>query len=121
MFLATSNKSKRLLQLSYIGKVDVEELQRGIGEANGLLADLPAGLKILVDLSHLEFMDIACAEILGKMMEVVEAHGVELIVRVIPDPTKDIGFNIISTFHYQHRPRTAICKTMAEAASLLAI
>ena len=120
MFLATVNKSKRLLHLSYFGNVNAEELQQGGKEVVALLAELPAGLKILVDLERMESMDIACAEIIGKMMEVLEKHGVELVVRVIPDSSKDIGLNIISRFHYQRSPRTATCKTMAEAIKLLA-
>ena len=51
----------------------------------------------------------------------LEEHGVELVIRVVPDPTKDIGFNIISRFHYQHSPRTVICETIAEAATLLSL
>lgn len=121
MFLATSNKAKRLLYLSYIGKVGVEELQRGSEDVLALLVDLPAGLQLLVDLERMESMDIACAEIIGRMMEALEEHGVELVIRVVPDPTKDIGFNIISRFHYQHSPRTVICETIAEAATLLSL
>jgi anti-anti-sigma regulatory factor len=119
MFLVTSNKARRLLHLSYIGRVSVEELQEGSEELVALLSELPAGLQILVDLERLEAMDIGCAKIVGKMMEVMEQHGMELIVRVIPDPTKDIGFNIISRFHYRRSPRTATCKTMSEAGKLL--
>jgi anti-anti-sigma regulatory factor len=121
MFLATSNKSKRLLHLSYIGKVDAAELQRGSENVIALLADLPAGLHLLTDMERMESMDIACAEIIGKMMEVLEQHGVELVVRVIPDPAKDIGLNIISRFHYRRTPRTATCKTMVEAMKLLSL
>jgi hypothetical protein len=119
MFLVASNKARRLLHLSYIGRVSVEELQEGSDELVALLSELPAGLQILVDLERLEAMDIGCAKIVGKMMEVMEQHGMELIVRVIPDPTKDIGFNIISRFHYRRSPRTATCKTMSEAGKLL--
>jgi hypothetical protein len=121
MFLVTMNKSKRLLHLSYIHHVDVEDLQRGHEDMVALLADLPAGLQMLVDLSQMESMDLACADELGKMMESLGQHGVELVVRVIPDPRKDIGFNILSRFHYQHPPRTVTCKTMAEAVRLLSI
>jgi hypothetical protein len=46
---------------------------------------------------------------------------VELVVRVIPDPTKDIGLNILSVFHYRHRVRVVTCQTMEEAARLLAL
>ena len=113
------NPARRLLYLSYLDKVTVAELERGYPEVVALLADLPEGLQILVDLERLESMDIACAEIIGKFMEVLEAHGAELVVRVIPDPTKDIGFNIISRFHYRRTPRIVTCKTIAEAATLL--
>jgi len=105
MFLAMSNKAKGLLLLSYIDQVDVPEL--------------PAGFKILVDLERLESMDIACIEELGKMMELFDQHGLEQVVRVIPDPMKDIGFNILARFHYHHNPRITNCKTMVEAAKLL--
>lgn len=121
MFLVASNKEKRLLHLSYIGRVSVEELQHGSKELVVLLAELPAGLRILVDLERLEAMDVGCAKIVGKMMEVMEQHGMELIVRVIPDPTKDIGFNIISRFHYRSRQRVVTCKTMSQAGALLAL
>jgi hypothetical protein len=121
MFLATTNKSKRLLHLSYIGKVGAAELERGRQDMIALLADLPAGLHLLADLGRMESMDIACVDEIGKMMELLEQHGVELIVRVIPDPSKDIGFNILSRFHYRHAPRAVNCKTIAEAARLLSL
>jgi hypothetical protein len=42
-------------------------------------------------------------------------------VRVIPDPTKDIGFNILARFHYRRNPRITNCETMMEAAKLLSL
>lgn len=39
MFLATANKPKRLLHLSYIGRVEPEELARGFEDLKVLLAD----------------------------------------------------------------------------------
>ena len=73
MFLVASNNARRLLHLSYIGRVSVEELQEGSEELVALLAELPAGLQILVDLERLEAMDIGCAKIVGKMMELYTA------------------------------------------------
>ncbi|MEI9865570.1 MAG: hypothetical protein WDN00_13685 [Limisphaerales bacterium] len=119
MFLATINKPKRLLHISYIGQVGVPELQQGHNDVVALLTELPAGFKMLVDLDRLEAMDTECIEELGKMMELFDRHGLEQVVRVIPDPTKDIGFNILARFHYRNNPRITICKTMIEAAKLL--
>lgn len=119
MFLATSNKAKRLLHLSYIEHVIAADLQRGYEDIEALLADLPAGFSTLVDLGRLELMDTDCVAGLGKLMELLDQRGLERVVRVIPDPAKDIGFNILARFHYHHNPRITNCKTMIEAAKLL--
>jgi len=42
-------------------------------------------------------------------------------VRVIPDASKDIGLDILSIFHYRHRPRVVTCKNMAEAFKKLSL
>ncbi|MEJ0089319.1 MAG: hypothetical protein WDM80_06185 [Limisphaerales bacterium] len=42
MFLATINKAKGLLHISYIGQVGVLELKHGHDDVVALLADLPA-------------------------------------------------------------------------------
>jgi hypothetical protein len=42
-------------------------------------------------------------------------------VRVIPDPAKDLGLNILSFFYLVYNPRIVVCQTMAEAARLLAL
>jgi hypothetical protein len=119
MFLLTANKSKRLLHMSFIGHVTAKDLQQGGQDLVALLPDLPAGLRLLADLERLQSMDADCVEQLGKNMELLDRHGVELAVRVVPDPTKDIGLSILAVFHYRNPPRTVICETMTEAARAL--
>ena len=121
MFLVTTNKSKRLLHFSFIQHVSADELKRGLVDVKALLADMPTGIHVLADLGRLESMDLACGEIFGKSMELCDQHGVKLVVRMIPDPAKDIGLNILSAFHYKHRPRTVVCETMEEAAKVLGL
>jgi hypothetical protein len=121
MFLATTNRPKRLLHLCYIGFVNVAELERGYEELKGLLAEFPSGFRLLADLGRLESVDLEAVEIIGKTMELLEQRGLELIVRVVPDPSKDFGFKIIAIFHYKNRPRTVVCETMVEAARALGL
>ena len=64
-------------------------------------------------------MDRDCLPEIGRVMELCDDKGVELIVRVVPDQTKDIGLNILSLFHYTRRPRTVVCENLAEALKLL--
>jgi hypothetical protein len=121
MFLVTINRTKQLMYFSYIGQVGVEDLQRSAGDLEAMLAEMPPGFRLLADLSRLESMDIACVPEIGRTMETLERHQVGLIVRLVPDPGKDIGFNIISAFHYKNRPPTALCDTMEQAARLLSL
>jgi hypothetical protein len=121
MFLVTSNKLKQLLHLSYIQRVKPEELRRGMEDLKALLADLSPGFHLLVDLSRLESMESDCAKEIGLTMEMFDRSGVALVVRVIPDPSKDIGMNILTAFHYTRRPRIVTCKHITEVADALSL
>lgn len=121
MFLATSNRARRLVCLSYCQQVRAEELKRGREDVKTLLADVPPGFRLLVDLSQLAAMDLDCTKEIGRTMELFDRSGVGMIVRVIPEPSKDIGFNILTLFHYPHHPQIVNCKTMTEAARLLGL
>jgi hypothetical protein len=119
MFLATVNKPKQLLHMSFIGVVRVEELTRGREDVAKFVDELTTGFRVLADLGRLDSMETGCAPEIGKVMELCDQKGVGLVVRVIPDPRKDIGMNLISLFHYHHQPQTVICDNMEEAARLL--
>jgi hypothetical protein len=121
MFLVTSNKHQRLLCLNFVQRVLPAELESARSELTALLADLPPGIRVLADLSQLEIMDPECAVEIGRVMDLLNQHGVSLIVRVIPDTSKDIGLNILMIFHYSHQPRVINCQNMAEALQKLSL
>ena len=121
MYLASVNKAKRLLCLSFIGKVEAEELARGLQDLAALLSELEPGFRVLADLERLDSIGVGGAAEIGKAMELCDQKGVGLVVRVIPDHTKDIGFGILTLFHYRQAPHTMTCKTMIEAAKALGI
>jgi hypothetical protein len=54
-------------------------------------------------------------------MDLFDQRGVNLIVRVIPDASKDIGLNILTAFHYSHQPRVITCQSLAEALHQLSV
>lgn len=119
MFLATSNKVRRLLMLKYIGRVTNEEMTQGEAEVLALLAEIPPGFRVVQDLSQLESMDTKTIEWVGRMMDLFYERGVGRVVRVIPDPSKDIGFNILTVFHYRHSPEIITCDDFLKAAPYL--
>ena len=106
---------------TYIGDVSVEELKQGLSEIVTLLDDLSSGFRVLADLRGLDRMDPKCAKEIGKAMELCDQKGVGLVVRIIPDPQKDIGMKILSIFHYRNRPRIVTCETLVEAGEVLGL
>lgn len=120
MFLATINKPKQLLYLNLFGHVRADELARGRENLVTLLAELNPGFKLITDLERLDSIDVDCAAEIGKTMEMCDEKRVGVVVRIIPDESKDIGMNILAHFHYRHHlPRTITCQTLVEAARAL--
>lgn len=121
MFLVTSNKPRQLLHLNYIGHVTPEELRRSAEDIQSLIAELKPGFRVLADFGRLDSMDLACTTEIGRMMELMDRSGVGQLVRLIPDPRKDIGLDILTLFHYRRQPRVVTCKSMPEALKKLSI
>lgn len=119
MFHAEATKTKNLLKIHYSGRVGPGEAQKCSHELPGLLAELEQGFRLLTDMSTLEEMDLACLPYVKAMMDLCNTKGVTLVVRVIPDPHKDIGMNILSPFHYRHDVRIVTCETLDEALQIL--
>lgn len=115
MFLAATNPVNQYFVLHYAGKMQPDELRQSRAVLTPLLATLQPGFCLLVDLSALESMGMDCREELGRNMDLFSAAGVGRVVRVIPDPSKDMGLNILAFFHYPHRPQIINCTTLAEA------
>ena len=73
----------------------------------------------MTDLSDLDAMELDCVDSLTRMMENLKSRGVGIVVRVIPDPAKDIGFNILSLTHYRRGVSVVTCETLDEATRAL--
>jgi hypothetical protein len=65
-------------------------------------------------------MDSAAARHIAEVMDVLAEKGVVSVARVIPDPHKDIGLNILSQFHYGPEIQIATFETMADALQSMA-
>ncbi len=120
MHQAHLDKSTNLLRIAYSGRVSADETKEAAEELRLLLPDLKAGFRLLADLTALELMDAASIPQIRLMMDLCNAAGVATVVRVIPDPHKDIGLNILSLFHYRHDVQIVTCKTLEEAMKVLA-
>jgi len=120
MFQTEFNKTKNLLSFIFSGQVTPEETRRWREKLTEVLRDVQPGFTLMTDLSGLDSMDLGCAPDIESSMEALDEAGISRVVRIIPDPRKDIGLNIMSRFHYDPRVRIVICNTMEEALRALA-
>jgi hypothetical protein len=120
MFQLGSDKSKNLLTMSFSGHVAPAETHEWRERLVVLVGELRPGLKLLNDMSALDSMDRGCMPDFEFGMELLDKSGIAKVVRILKDPRKDIGLNILSLFHYHHRIPIVNCETMEEALSALA-
>ena len=66
-------------------------------------------------------MALDCTAELGRQMELIGKSGVGLVVRVIPDPSKDIGMKILTLFHYPQQLQVITCQSVTGAVKALGL
>ncbi len=119
MYRAEIDREQNLLRISYAGRVTAEETKRWPEELEPVLAEVQPGFRLLTDLTGLESMEPGCIPHINAAMDLCDRKGVALVVRVIPDPQKDIGLSILSLFHYHRRVHSVTCASMAEGWAVL--
>jgi len=115
MIHVDADPARNLLRIYFSQQVVPEEMKAGLDRANALLVNLRPGFCLLSDLSGLQSMDIRCAPYLEQAMDAYNQKGIAKVVRVIPDPRKDIGLSIMSLFHYRRGVRIVTVETLADA------
>ena len=115
-----TDEGRNVIRIRFHGNVTATAMQGALTDMNEPLRCVQAGFTVLTDLSDLETMELDCVDSLTRMMDNFKASGVGTVVRVIPDPAKDIGFNILSMTHYRRGVKVITCETLAEAERAMA-
>lgn len=97
------------------GRVDNAALQKEVPEFTRLLATLRPNFCLVTDLTAVESMALGCEQTIRVLMDLCRAQGVGTVVRIVPDPRKDIGFNILGRFHYGPNVQIITCETREQA------
>ena len=116
---AEIDESKSLLLVVFAKHVGLEEARFYPEKIELLLTRLQPGFRLLADLSNLESMDFSCAPHIRRVMDLCNEKGVTMVVRIIPDPRRDIGLRVMSYFHYSHDVHIVTCENMEEANRVL--
>ena len=120
MFRIDVDQSQNQLTIVYSGHVSPDETIRCAEEIERAITKTSPGFHLLVDMTGLQTMEISCASHIKNLMDRCNQNGVAKVVRIIPNPKLDIGFQIMSYFHYGNDVEIVTCESLAEALTLLA-
>jgi hypothetical protein len=119
MISVETDKAKRLLVVSAAGHVSKEEVKEAAARVRAVLKDVAPGLRALTDFRWLESMRPSAAPYIAEIMDALAERQVASVIRIIPDPGKDIGLNILSQFHYNRDLPISTVETLVEALDRL--
>jgi hypothetical protein len=119
MYSVEVDRSKRMIVISAVGDVTREEVKSAVQEVREMVRDIKPGFRLLTDFRWLESMDSSATPEVAEIMDILAEKQVESVTRVVPDPRKDIGLNILSQFHYNPKIRIATFETLADALQSL--
>jgi len=120
MYAVELDQSKRILVISAVQRVTAAEAKLAAQRVRELLQDVVPGFRVLADFRWLDSMDSASARYIAEIMDALAKKGLASVTRVIPDPHKDIGLNILSQFHYGPEIKIATFETLADAMQSIA-
>ena len=115
MYSVEVDDINRLIKVNWSENVSADEMRECAEQLRALTANIKPGFRLLSDLTGLKSMDHTAASYIGAIMDLFAAKKVSLIVRVIPDPHKDIGLNILSYFQYGSHVQTATYQNLKDA------
>ena len=120
MITVEADPEHNILVLKYSGHVGSHAVKHCVTKIEGALGTLQPGFRMVTDLSGLQSMEYGAAPEISQLMDTFNAKGVATVVRVIPDSKKDIGFKMMSYFHYGPNVHIITCQTVTEANTALA-
>ena len=120
MFRIELDQPQNWLTIVYSGHVSPDETHRCAEEIRVAVTKIKPGFRLLVDLTDLQSMEVSCAPHIRNIMDMCNQNGVAEVVRIIPDPKRDIGLQIMSYFHYSGDVHIVTCESVDEAMHLLA-
>ena len=113
------DKKRNTIVIEFSGKIDAVQGEEYLPKIPAVIPGHGKGFNLLVDASKVESIDPKLKDAVTQAMDIFNAHGVKKVVRVIPDPHQDIGFNILSVFHYSKDVKIVTVESRDEAEAQL--
>jgi hypothetical protein len=108
-------EKENILWIKIEGIYNLEQANKAHDEIKAILKNVKRGFTVLTDMSLLQEMSPDSFKSISKTMDMFNEYGVGHVVRIVPDSSRDIGFNIMDTFHYSSDVKTRTFDSMEKA------
>jgi anti-anti-sigma regulatory factor len=105
--------------LEFVGNVDAAQAKQYFIDLEKTLPKDAKTLRLLIDISAVDTVDLEAKDELEKGMDLLNARGVSEIFRAAPDPDLDIGFNVMATTHFSKHVRVHTLRSRQDAQARL--
>jgi hypothetical protein len=113
------DRERNTVIVEFEGNVDAEQARQFFVDLEDIRPKPENGFKLLTDFSLVDAMEFSVKSEIEKAMDLFNAQGVTEIIRVIPDPNMDIGFNLMSASHYSKQIKVHTLRSRQEAEAYL--
>ena len=107
--------TRKTVRMNFAGHVTAVDMRTQIEATEAAVNALGAGFTLVSDMTELDVMDLECVPHITRMMDLCLKAGIGKALRIIPDPDKDIGMNLLSIVHYRGKVPIVTVVSRAEA------
>lgn len=115
MYAITVDENENIISIKIEGEFNLEQANKAQNEIALILQKVKRGFTVLTDMSLLQEMSPESFKSISKTMDMFNAHGIARAIRIMPDISKDIGFNIMDMFHYARDVKIRTFESMEKA------
>src|SRR5437773_3229947 len=119
MIKVSYNQEHNTVIIEFQGNIDATQAEQFFFDIEKVLPKHGKGFKLLTDFSSVDTMELEVQRAIKKAMEFFNARGVSEILRVIPDPAMEIGFNAMSASRYSKEVKVHTLRSRQEARAHL--
>jgi hypothetical protein len=119
MIRTSYDRKRNTVIIEFEGNVDAAQTEQIFADLEKMRPHLEKDFKLLTDFSSVHVMEFPVKAKIEKAMDLFNEQGVSEIMRVIPDPNMDIGFNLMSASHYSKKVKVHNFRSRQEAEAYL--
>jgi hypothetical protein len=120
-FSTTIDIARNRARTQFGGRLTGVEMGAAAAELESIVIKLRPGFVLFADFGAVTSMEFDCVPHLTRIMDILRAHGMGAVVRILPARASDIGINLLSMVHYRGEIKTITVETLDEAERVLAV